>query len=300
MAFGKTLKAPKEQPADGGQVSLTEWHWLNTQEGRRFFRLMPALNEDGSLVQEPVLDPVGKPTKKKTTVPEQEVRWLEAWWPVMVDGQEQKRRLFLNPANRWKNPLWLYIAEHFEKKSPERSLLKDRFGVNVLDMTPVLFDEQGRAVYPDIDGKYVILAHGKRLEKPLEGTPEPHNKLRILEGSAGDAGGKHLLQDIMNNADMLTDPDGNPKQLHEVTIIMTTRGTGIKTTRSTRASSDFAPWKGEFTMLPRYDIATWVKPWSDEMITRLIEGEDFNQLVQEYKIPTFPKLFSTTEEELFD
>lgn len=296
MAFGQTLKEPaKRATTDGEQVTF-EWQWLNTSNGIRRFRILPELTADRSAIAtQPATDPVGRKKEKQVTMPETEVRWLEAWWPVIVGGSEQKRRLILDPNHQWDNPLWKYIQKHFEKGSQERKAIKQRFGVNVLDMTPVLFDSNGNVVYPDINNVYNISAMGKRVET-LTGNPEPLNRVRIFEGSAGDLGGKHLFQQVVDVADGLEDNDGNAIGLHEVTLILKTQGEGIKTTRGIRQSSDFSTLADQFIFAPRYDIAGWAKAWPDEMIEALLAGEDFNDLVEQYNIKLFPELYGATVE----
>lgn len=291
MAFGKTLKPAKHTASSDGEVKTFVWQWLDARNGTRKLHMLPELDESGALVQIPATDAVGKVIKGKfVTTPESEVRWLEAWWPVMVDGQEVRRRLILDWEDRWGSPLWKYIKANFEKGSEEWRALKDRFGVNVLDMTPVLFDEDGKVVYPDTSGAYRMVAGKKPIVNGLKGEAEPLMQIRILEGSAGEEGGKHLLQQIKDLAGDIEDPDGNRRELHEVTLILKTTGEGIKTNRVVRPSGDFKALPEEYTQLPRYDIAKWATPWPYEMIERLVDGEDFNALVEEYGIQLFPEL----------
>lgn len=292
MAFGKTMTKPKPTTADGTEAQQFEHQWMNTGNGIRKLRILPEVI-NGVLTQEQATDSTGKIIKGETvTIPETEVRWLEAWWDVMVGGQTQRRRLILDWRNKWNSPLWKHIQANYEKGSQERKALKDRFGINVLDMTPVLFDGNGRVVYPDINGVYNVPAYGSKRVETVMGDPKPLNRVRIFEGSTGDIGGKHLFQQVADLAEGLEDTSGKPRGIHEVTLILKTQGEGIKTTRGIRQSSDFAPLSDEYVFAPRYDIAEWSKPWPSEMIERLIDGEDFNDLVEEYNIKLFPELQS--------
>lgn len=306
MAFGKSLKDKKAASTNSGgeKTEFGVWPWMNTGNGIRKFRILPELL-NGEVVKEQILDAVGKPVKGKfTTIPETEIRWLEAWWSVMVDGKTGKRRFMLDINNRWKNPLWKYIEANYEKGSEERRAVKQRFGVNVFDQTPVVFDSSGNVVYSDIKDAFVVNAMNKALEAPVIGDPKPLNQVRILEGSAGDPDGKHLLQQIADAADGLQDNDGVYRNLSEVTLLLKTTGAGIKTNRAVRPSNDYSKLPDEVVVSPRYDIAAWIKPWPDDMIQRAIELEDFNELVEEYGIQLFPQLTGTSsetkEEELFD
>lgn len=298
MAFGKTLKPskPTTGSGDGEQIKYV-WQWMNIGSGHRKFRLLPEI-ADGAVVKVPVLDSTGKVIKGKfTTTTESEVRWFEVWWDVMADGDTRKARVILNWEDPWHNPMWQYISKNFEKGSQERRAFKQRFGVNMVDMTPVLFDKDGNVVYADISGTYNISARGKRVET-VKGNPEPLMQVRILEGSAGDEGGKHLLQQIKDEAEDLQDPDGTPRELHEVTLLMKTTGEGIKTVRTVRRSGDFNPLPDSLIYAPRYDIASWATPWPTEMLERIMADENFPDLVEEYGIKLFPELMAAPTEEV--
>lgn len=300
MAFGKTLKpaAPRKSNEDGTAQTFA-WPFLNTSNGIRKLRILPELNVDNTLVMTPLLDPVGKPTKKLISVPETEVRWVEAWWSVMVDGNEQKRRFMLDPDDQWGSPLWKYIQKNFEKGSPERRLLKQRFGVNVIDLTAVKITEDGKIVYPDIKNIYNVPAYGSKrvdvVDEDIEA--QPLMQVRIFEGSAGDEGGRHLFQQVADAADGLMDNDGLQVGLHQVTLILKTTGEKINTVRTIRQAGDFSKMPDELIYAPRYNIAKWVAPWPYEMIERAMDNEDFNALVEEYNISLYPELMRNSDVE---
>lgn len=276
MAFGQSMKKSQETQTEGDQKR--DWYWLDLHSGVRVFRILPEVDQFGNFV-----------FTDGHTQPESEISWYEAWWTVIAGGNEVKRRIFL--PNQFDNPLWRYVQENYEKGSPERKLVKQRFGVNVYDVTKVLFNEEGLAIYPDEKGKYMILATGKKLEVEAKGDPVPHNKILILEGSAGKAGGKHLLNQLFELTGNIDNPHtGEVATLSEVDLRVKTTGEKISTVRNFFPSSNFKPLPEDVVKMPRWDIASWVKPWTDDAIERLIAGEDFNEIVEEYGIQLFPKL----------
>lgn len=276
MAFGSTMKAENQT---SGDVQKTDWQWLNLKSGVRIFRILPEVDASGKMV----VDSSGRGN------PVDEISWYEGWWEVNVGGNAGKRRIIL--GNRFDNPLWKHIQANFEKGSMEYKTVKQKFGINVYDRSLVILNDEGVAVYPDERGAYTILATGKVLPQAVDGTPSPHNKILILEGSAGQIGGKHLLQQFVELAGNIENPETmETARLHELDIRLKTTGKDIKTVRNLFPSSNFKPLDPQIIAQPRWNIKDWAKPWPDEMIVRLIDGEDFNELVTEYGIKLFPDL----------
>lgn len=296
MPFGKTMTKPKDEKnvTDGEQV-VYKHPFMNIAQGHRKFRILPEV-VDGIVNEQPLEDAFGRPTKVLVQVPETEIRWLEAWWPVNVGGSQQKRRFILDWHNPWKNPLWKFIQANYEKGSEERRALKNRFGINVIDFTPVVFDEFGNPVYADISGVYRIDQRGKVLDNPVAGDPQPHNAVRIFEGSTGDEGGKHLFQAVIDAFDGLENNEGQAINPAGASILIKTTGTGIKTVRSVKTANDFKPLDPVFIFLPRYDITSWATPWPDQAIERLLDAEDFNDIAEEYNLKLYPELIEFPEE----
>lgn len=295
MAFGSTrtkARLPRQDGENGSGEKFVN-PFMMIKQGQHKFRILPEVDSSGNAVMEPKTDPFGQPTDELTTVPESEVRWIEAWWSVMVDGNQQKRRFILDWRNPWKSALWKHIKENYEKGSEEWRSLKNRFGINVLDMTMVVLDANDNPVFAGLDGVYNIDQNGKKLETPVKPTAEnparPLNQVRILTSSTGDEGGKHFFQQLVDNFDGLEDNDGNAKAPHEVTMLLKTQGEAIKTTYHVR-TGDFKKIPDDLLNLPRYDIAAWAKPWPDEAIQRLLEDEDFNVIVAEYGLKVYPEL----------
>jgi len=306
MAFGQSMKAQSTK-TDDGEKQVYESQWMPKVSGTRTFRLLCALDEDKNVILTPRLSSTGKPltagNKKNGEVlmgpePAEEVGFLSAWWTVMVEGSPQPRRIIMDINVRWSNPLWKHIEKNFAKGTPERSAIKTLCALNVYDMTPVIRYE-GNVYYPDDNGEYTVqatLGNGK-LVKPVDGDPETLNAIRILEISTGEEGGKHTFQQLKNLVDSVEDTDGLIRRLPEFDLKLRTQGKDIKTTYSIRNTANFKPLPDSVQQLPRYDLKTWLKPWPNEAIIKLIDGEDFNEVVEEYGIQQFPMLEGALAEE---
>lgn len=299
MAFGKTATAAVEKKtnSDGTAQTFPMWPFVNCGNGYRLFRILPEL-DGGTVKRVPVLDALDRPVKgKMTTEAETEVRWLEAWWPVVIDGKQRKARFMLDLNDRWGNPIWKYIKKNHQKGDQEWGAMKERFGVNVVDLTTVVKNEKGYIIYPNLKGEYVIPAYGKVLDEAVEGEPMQLNQVRIFENSAGQEGGKHMFEQFMNLADGLQNPKGESIGLHQVTLRVKTQGVEKKTTRSLSNTTDYTELPDELVLAPRYNIREWCQPWPYEMIERAMAFEDFNSLVEEYNIVLLPQLYDVTTEE---
>lgn len=291
MGFGSSMKdaPPKTAPVEDGEQSAQtfEQPWLDTKNGRRTLRILPALVHDGGAV----LDE-----------PEKEVRWVEYWW-LMQTGKPV--RIILDWRNPFDNPLWRFVSNKYEKGQDERKL-KQRFGVNVYDKTPVLFGPNKEVVYPNEDDVYILRKDKNDAGQILQGEPTPHNVIRILEGSAGDKGGKHLLA-LVSNYDGTEDGDGKPRQLHEFDLRIKTTGTydkvkGGNFARIPQTTANFKPLSEEIVHMPRWNISEWAQPWPNECIQRIMDGEDLTTLIEEYDIVLYPRktVSEATQESLFD
>lgn len=325
MAFGdasKNMGAKKAVVADGEQ-KVFESPFMPIGSGRRTFRVLP-LMEDGKPKLTPRLSttsgqPLREGNKRTGAVmlaqePESEVAFVYAWWEVMKGGEKKPAR-FIFAVDNWMNPLRKHIIETFGKDSKEaKSTFKTAFAINVYDKSPVFIAPDGKIWYQSESGKFDLLAYGDKgrvvtdkdqlPEVPSDYEAQPLNRVRILEGSYGKPGGKHLFQQLALNATEVEDNDGVLRRLPEFTLRLTTT-TGASytdTSRMIRNLTDFSPVPDEIAALPRYDLETWLKPWPDEAIIRLIDGEDFNEIVEEYKLQLFPTrtIEQPVEEGLFD
>ncbi len=317
MAFGsKMADLGKRDTGGSGESKSFVSPWLPLGLGTRVARILPVVDSQGNVVLTDRLSPAsGLPLRegnKKTgkvlqgPEPESEVPFLAAWWEVKVDGQMKPRRLILDinvEKARFNNPLWKHIEKYYpDQNSRERKAIKTMFAINVLDLSPVLYNEQGMLFYETQPGVFNLLANGAsgriisanddNFHLPT-GTSEdaaPNNKVRILEGSYGAAGGRHLFAQLVELAESVEDSDGMIRRLPEFDIRIRTQGTGIDTVRSIRNTSNFKPLDLAFVRLPRYDLQTWLKPWPNEAIEDLINGKDFNEVVEGYGIKLFPEL----------
>lgn len=299
MAFGQTVKEKpaKTERADGEQAQTFEWQWIplnggnkkdkEVKGGSRKIRLLPELDANGNVA----IGEDGKP------IAATESRFLEVWIDVMVDGQMKPRRIILDWRKPFNNPYWNLIANPTEKGSPQRKAQRQKFAINVVDLTPVIQDENGRYVYPDEEGVYRLSAQGQFVDVP-EGKPQPLRKVRILEQSAGDAGGKHFLQQLIDAVSQLEDGEGEPRQPHEVDLLIKVTGIDVETRRSLRPTANFNALSDELIHAPRYNLDEWTKPWPDEAVIALLNSADFNEVVEQFNIKLFPELVTPNTDEV--
>jgi len=283
MAFGQKLKEKVNIGGNSEGTAVFETQFVDRHAGIRLLRVLPGVDEEGNILNEP----------------DDEVVFRETWWTGLKGGVESKVRVFLDWKNPFSDPLWAYVAKNYEKGSQERRGFKTRFAINVIDKTPVMFTEEGQLIYPDEKNQFVRIANSSKvLPKPLVGEAKPLNKIRILEGSSGPEGGKHDLQSLFDLGTSIEGPDGEPKKLHEVDIKLKTTGEGIKTNRSFFITANFQPISPVFLAMPRYDIASWVKPWPHDALNDLLEGRDLLEIFEEYNISTYPSLMESSENDI--
>lgn len=325
MAFGSKSQelGAKQKAAEtaSGETKVFVSPFMPTGSGTRLFRILPEI-ENGEVALTPRLSPNGKPlregNKKDGAIliapePESEVSFLAAWWQVMVDGVKKPRRLIFDIDRRWNNPLWNYIDKHWpqpkgtKNDAKERQVFKTLFAINVYDMSLVKRTETG--LWYESQARVFNLqagsANGKLIEDkdkvpPVTLEAEPLNAVRILEGSYGKPGGKHLFQQLADQAIDNEDSDGLIRRLPEFDLKLRVTGVEKDTRRTITATSNFKPLDPSVALMPRYDLTTWLTPWPDEMIERLLADEDFNELVEQYGISLFPSIKKDDEEELFD
>lgn len=336
MAFGEKSKAYKDNATTStgadGESKTFDSQWMPTGSGVRIFRPLQEV-QDGKLVMTERKSVSGKVIReggKKTGAvllgpePASETVFLAAWWQVTVGTAKGNRRIMLDPnaggdpnTAKFKNPLWKYIQDNFAKGARERNAIKTLFALNVWDMTPVMRNDIGQLFYPAEDGQWRLLAFGnggklieandKQIKLPTHykmdiedaleaGHAEPLNKVRILEGSYGKPGGKHLFSQFEQLANTVEDGDGITRRLGEFNLRLLTTGKDMETVRTIRNLNNFLLLPHEANFSARYDLDTWTKPWNDEAVERLIDGEDYNEIVAEYKFAQFPELFDLTED----
>jgi hypothetical protein len=183
---------------------------------------------------------------------------------------------YTNPLSAWYEEQYAVgeiSEEHYKKLYPQT-----RFFVNVFDRTPVILDEQHNPVYPDKHGKYRIA-----------GTPVPHNKVLILEGSAGKQGGKHLLQQMITVGENLRSfTTGQSISLMESDLRIITTGSNITTTRVVMPDANQSPIPRE-QIAEQFDLVSWLVPFPYDGLQELVEGAEYTDVVARYNVQLYPK-----------
>jgi hypothetical protein len=96
----------------------------------------------------------------------------------------------------------------------------------------------------------------------------------------------------------IPDPSNKKRPLvlepDEIDTVLTCSGAGqFGKTYAFTAGSDNDPLSDDLLSLPRYDLETWVTGngiWPNEALVRLVAGESYYDLVNEYKIALYPVL----------
>ena len=315
MAFGaqgKAMAANSKPVKEDGEQQIFVSQWMPTGSGSRLFYLLPEV-KDGVVSTKPRMSANDKPVKKDgkpviDMVTAEETVFCSAWWPVMVNGELRQRRIMIDPKQRYDNPLaklidqkWPRNPDKNAQQPRERSTIKLQFAMNVYDVSPVKHNDKDQPFYMSESGNFDLLAfmnNGKVITDP-EQLPkgydnkdgsQPLNAIRILEGSYGKPGGKHLFQDFYDLDGTIENSDGDIVQPTGVQLRLRCTGTGMATSRSIRATANFKLPDSSVYQLPRYKLAEWTMPWSNTVIQRLLDGDDFNEIVEEYGLVLFPTL----------
>jgi len=295
MAFGDSMKMAANASATANSTDSFMNIWTDPQRGvyrtgRRVFRILPVY-ANGKLV-----------------VPN-EVSFAEYWIPIMRKGVQKQQRVMVDFGNRFRNPIWERLYEAMPKEvngkpNRNRKLANQRFAMNVLDKTKVIKLPDGRYAYPSENGQYYVDSNG--VASKLEGTPTQLNQVRILEGSTGKPGGKHMLRGLGDLVGSVTHPEDDERvlQLYEFDIVLKVSGEGTDTMRSFNLGGNVQSLTEEYINLPRFDLESWVKPWPHSIINALLDGEDFDEVMQGSGIVLIPQIIKDStgeevEEEVF-
>lgn len=314
MAFGDKMAqlGGKGKSDDGKRVEFIS-PFMPTGNGRRTFRYLPKVDEDGNIVMSERVNPsTGNPLRegnKKTgavllgPVEIEETPFLAAWVTVKVNGQDAQRRLILDIKRQWANPYWKW-AEQTPKGSPERRAQKALFALNVLDLSKVVYNADGKLFYQDERNAFTLKADSAtghlitdKSQLPTQTVEDavPLNAIRIFEGSYGQPNGRHLFQQIADLYETVEDENGMIRRLPEMTLTLTTKGSGIDTVRSIRNTSSFSAFPDDAARLPRYDLDSWLTPWNEDAIDDILKERDFNETIESYGIQLYPKLASSSD-----
>lgn len=259
MAFGDTRK----NFAGGSDLPKDPWPFMDMGQGKRVFRLLPAMDD--------------------STNPEEEVAALSLWVPVVQAGQARNRRVFIDPDTR---SAIAAINPELAKRAQRR------FFINVFDRTPVVKVEH-YVIYPDPERKYYKGFKDNRT--PVDGKPAPNNAIVILEGSLG--GEKSLMAEILSLRGDVQDSDGNVLPLTAFDIELTTRGEKLDKVTKAYAGINREPLPQDVLTAPRYDLRSYARPWPKDAVLALLDGADYDETISKYNISVFVK--KTGADELF-
>lgn len=265
MAFGSTLEQKKAVRNSNGSQDV----FLNLKEGARDIRIL------GSEVQIRVCWYNKKPVRI--------ARLVDGSWRGYED-----ENWYTCPMNEWVNS--------HDEAAQKKLYAKIRFLVNVYDRTPVVIVD-GVAYYPNKADKYFKpeekgFSELKTTADPNDPkatiyTPEPHNKVMVIDQSGGAEGGKHFLQRLMTASEnLMSMKTGKRIGIHESDLRIVTKGTDIDTDRNVFAGFNQEP----LTVTEMYDLESFAVVWPYEAQNALLGGMDYATVIKEFEIPMFPEL----------
>jgi len=279
MPFGASMKSTSQSGTASVEGSYANI-WMDPQRGsnrtgRRVFRILPDISSSTGVLVMP-----------------EEAAFAEYWITVKAQGKDRKQRVMIAPDRRYNNPVFNRLFAHLPKE--EREIAKLRFAINVLDKTKTIAVDVSKNngsketvyAYPNEKNEYYTADGAK-----LAGVPAPLNQVRILEGSNGREGGKHMMQGLIDLIGVThpTDED-RVMSLYEFDIALRIAGEGTNTRRVFSVGGDFNPIPEKYITLPRFNLQEWAKPWDDGALEALLNGEDLYEVVQSYNITLTPKL----------
>lgn len=199
---------------------------------------------------------------------DEETPYWSYWLDVNVDGRKVGRSIVVG----YPNPIKEYM-DNLGEDNPAFRRIRKRSYLNVLDRTLVKRDPNGAAYYPDEQGNYPEKsASGEALSALV-----PNNRVMILDT------GPQLMElfTMLNNR---VRDRRDPSQLlpiQRVDLRVVTSGKGRDTTRAVYPDIDTDELPQELADLPRYDLAKIVEPMPNESIMRLLEGDDYSEVIKD-------------------
>lgn len=199
--------------------------------------------------------------------------------PVNVgNGKRDGRSIVVGYGD---TPIKRHMAEIGEGDKEFRKVQK-RMLLNVLDRTLVKKTETG-VVYPNEDGVF---------PESVRGLPsEPNNKVMVIEF------GSTLMKSILINHNRIHHSktfEPLPVWAFDLRIITAVNPRDrLDVTRQAVAGMDQDPLPAELAALPKYDLASLVRPLPNEAQERLLAGEEYMEVIRslgwERPVPTLPQ-----------
>ena len=181
----------------------------------------------------------------------------------------------------WSNPFSDWIKENYSEDEQKGKYAREEFLLNVIDLTPVRFDGDGKVYYTTPNGWPKEVANAVNT---------PHNRMRILQASSGNIGGKHFYNKLLSVAEGTTDEEGNPIPLHTYNVKISTTGTGLDTVRDCQPTFNRKPLTDELLALPMYDVWEFTRLWPNDALIEVLNVGNAEQIQKDLGIPRFPKL----------
>lgn len=157
---------------------------------------------------------------------------------------------------------------------PRFRKVERRMVLNVLDRTPIVRWTDGRTIWPNEGGIFLNPETGEPLVQP---ETQVNNRMYILElGSLLMQNFAHLHQNFR--------PKDDPSRqipIQQVDVKITTFGSGKDTKRFAVATDVWGPLPKELANLPRYDLKEVTKPMPNESVQRLLDGDDYSDVLRD-------------------
>lgn len=228
-------------------------------------------SEDQGRTQEVPFVRLGEHERVFRIMDTREFMFWSAWFKVNVRGQKVRRSVILGTndvINEWNS------VHGYNRGDPDYISPRPRFAVNVLDRTKVI-RKDGDVLFPNKTGRYED-ANGRL----VSGTPEDYNKVLIWEF------GKSTLETIVSLSKYMRSRNNPQKSvsINDVDIIVVSEGEGLR--RAIRVLQGFeeGPLPAHLSSLPLYDLQSIFKPFPDEAIKKLLDGEDYYEVLDAYQI----------------